>query len=95
MATIYQLVGFVNGFNKKTKQWESLYTITKVYIGKKGLKTAYKDFETFKKEVENGLNIVGIKYSDVRGKVEIQKPRTLKNGTLAYWQRIFYSILTL
>ena len=31
---IYQLVAFVNAFNRYTKRWESLHNITKVYVGK-------------------------------------------------------------
>lgn len=82
---IYQLVSFVNAFNRNTKQWESLHNETKVYIGAEGLKSAYIDFESQKKEVTFYLQQQLRKYSDKRGKVELQIPHIHENGTLAYW----------
>jgi len=84
-TNIYQIVSFVNAFNKRTKKWESLHNITKVYIGKAGIKTAYQDFESQKNEVQFYLQQNLSKYSDVRGKVEIQIPHIHENGSLAYW----------
>jgi hypothetical protein len=82
---IYQIVSFVNAFNKRTKNWESLHSVTKVYIGKEGLKTAYIDFEEQKREVQFYLQQNLSKYSDKRAKVEIQIPHIHENGSLAYW----------
>jgi hypothetical protein len=83
---IYQLVAFVNAYNKNSKQWESLHNITKVYVGKEGLKTAYFEFEIQQKEVQFYLQQNFLKYSDVRGKVELQIPHIHENGSLAYWR---------
>ena len=47
---IYQLVSFVNAYNKRTKKWESLHNVTKVFVGKEGLKTAFFEFEKYRKE---------------------------------------------
>jgi hypothetical protein len=85
MKKIYQLVSFVNAYNKKTKQWESLHSVTKIYIGKKGLETAYFEFEQQQKEVQFYLQQNSRKYSDLRSKVEIQIPHIHENGSLAYW----------
>lgn len=82
---IYQLVSFVNAYNKNTKRWESLHNIKKVYVGKEGLKTAYFEFEVQQKEVSFFLQQNLRKYSDVRGKVEVQIPHIHENGSLAYW----------
>lgn len=83
---IYQLVSYVNAYNKRTKQWESLRSVTNVYAGAEGLKTAYRDFENEKNQFHQ-LTTVGNwnKYSDTRGKVEIHVPHIHENGTLAYW----------
>ena len=90
---IYQLVSFANGYNKRAKKWESLRSVTKVFIGPKGLKTAYKEFETEQREVKFFENWEGgSKYSEVRAKVEIQIPHIHENGSLAYWgDKILYS----
>jgi len=82
---IYQLVSFVNAFNKNTKKWENLHSETKVYIGPKGLKTAYAEFENQQREVDFYLQQNLRKYSDTRVKVEIQIPHVHENVSLAYW----------
>lgn len=84
-AKIYQLVSFVNAYNKRTKKWESLRNIKNVYVGTEGLKTAYFDFE---KEVNEQKYYQGVnlsKYSEIRGKAEIQEPHIHNDGTLAYF----------
>lgn len=83
---IYQLVSFVNAFNKRTKKWESLRSVQNVYVGKEGLSTAYSQFEKEKKEVrfyENGY--YESKYSEVRVKVEIHIPHIHEDGSLGYY----------
>lgn len=82
---VYQLIAFVNAYNKRTKKWESLHNVTKVYIGKEGLKTAFLEFEEQQKEVVFYTQQQPRKYNDIRGKVEIQIPHVHKNGSLAYW----------
>jgi hypothetical protein len=82
---IYQLVSFVNAFNKKAKRWESLHNVSKVYVGKEGLKTAYAEFEKEKNRYESVVNWLPSKYSEARGKVEVQEPHIHENGSLAYW----------
>jgi hypothetical protein len=83
---IYQLVSFVNAWNKRQKKWESLRSVIKVYVGKEGLKTAYQDYERELSEYKQ-LTTVGnwTRYGDARGKVEIHEPHIHDNGTLAYW----------
>jgi hypothetical protein len=83
---IYQLVSYVNAYNKRTKQWESLHSSMKVYVGAAGLKTAYAHFEQEKNRYHQ-LTTVGNwnKYSETRGKVELHIPHVHENGTLAYW----------
>lgn len=83
---LFQLVSFANAFNKRTKKWESLRSVTKVYVGNEGLLSAKYDFETEKNECRyletcNNWN----KYSEVRAKVEINIPHIHENGTLAYF----------
>lgn len=83
---IYQLVSFASAFNKRTKKWESLRSVQKVYVGSNGLKTAYFEFDREKLEVqfyENGYYTT--KYSEVRVKVEIHEPHIHENGSLAYY----------
>ena len=82
---VYQLIAFVNAYNKNSKRWESLHNVTKVYIGKEGLKTAYAEFEDQKKEVVFYTQQHLKKYSETRGKVELQIPHVHENGSLAYW----------
>jgi hypothetical protein len=86
MKKIYQLVSYVNAWNKKKKEWESLRSVTNVYVGKEGLKTAHIHFEN---EVSwyKSLTTVGNwnKYGETRGKVELHEPHVHDNGTLAYW----------
>lgn len=48
---IYQLVSYVNAYNKRMKKWETLRTVSNIYVGAEGLKTAYRDFETEKKSI--------------------------------------------
>lgn len=83
---IYQLVSFVNAWNKRAKKWDSLKSITIVYAGKEGLKTAIKEFE---RQVDQHKHITTVgnwnKYSETRGKVELHEPHIHENGTLAYW----------
>lgn len=83
---IYQLVSYVNAFNKRSKKWESLRSVTNIYAGKEGLKTAYQEFEREKNEYQQ-LTTVGNwrKYSETRGKVEVHEPHIHENGSLAYW----------
>jgi hypothetical protein len=82
---IYQLVAFVNGYNKRKKQWESLHRETIVLVGREGLKYAYHEFEHQKREVDFWLQQKPGKYREFRGKVEIQIPHVHSNGQLAYW----------
>lgn len=82
---IYQIVSFVNAYNKRLEKWESLHNVTKVYIGKEGLKTAFLEFEQEQKEVIFWLQQQPRKYREIRGKVEIQIPHIHQNGSLAYW----------
>lgn len=86
MKKVYQLVSYVNAWNKRTKQWESLRSVTTVYIGKEGLKTAYDHFESEVSKYKQ-LTTVGNwnKYGETRGKVELHEPHVHENGTLAYW----------
>ncbi len=83
---IYQLVSYVNAYNKRLKKWESLRSVTTVYAGKEGLKTAYSEFEREVVQYKH-LTTVGNwnKYSETRGKVEVQEPHIHDNGMLAYW----------
>jgi len=83
---IYQLVSFVNAWNKRTKKWESLRSVTKIFAGREGLKTAYAIFNDEIKQYEY-LTTVGNwnKYGETRGKVEIQEPHIHENGEIAYW----------
>jgi hypothetical protein len=82
---IYQLISFVNAFNKRSKKWESLRNITKVFVGKEGLKSAYFEFENEVREQKYYNEISLTNYSEIKGKVEVHKPHVHKNGTLAYW----------
>jgi len=83
---IYQLVSYVNAYNKRLKKWESLRSVTTVYAGKEGLKTAYNEFE---REVSKYKELTTVgnwnKYSETRGKVEVHEPHIHENGMLAYW----------
>ena len=83
---IYQLVSYVNAFNKRTKKWDSLRSVTVLYCGSEGLETAYKEFEV---EVGNYKHLTTVgnwnKYSETRGKVELHEPHIHENGTFAYW----------
>lgn len=83
---IYQLVSYVNAYNKRLKKWESLRSVTIVYAGKEGLKTACSEFEREVNEYKQ-LTTVGNwnKYSETRGKVELHEPHIHENGMLAYW----------
>lgn len=83
---IYQLVSYLNGFNKRTKQWESLYSETTIAVGREGLKTLYREFEKeqIKNSYERSVNNWR-KYSEVRGKVELHEPHIHDNGTIAWW----------
>jgi hypothetical protein len=83
---IYQLVSYLNGYNKRKKCWESLHSETTIAVGKEGLKTLYKDFEreTSKNKYNRTVNNWN-KYSEVRGKVELHEPHIHENGKLAYW----------
>jgi hypothetical protein len=83
---VYQLVSYLNGYNKRKKQWENLHSVTIVAVGKAGLKTLCKEFEAEKsrQEYERSCNNWR-KYSEVRGKVELQEPHVHENGKLAYW----------
>ncbi len=83
---IYQLVSYVNAWNKRKKEWESLRSETTVYVGTAGLITAHKHFELEVSKYKE-LTTVGNwnKYGETRGKVELHEPHVHKNGTLAYW----------
>jgi hypothetical protein len=85
MKKIYQLVCFVNAWNKRTKQWENLRSVTKVYVGKEGLKTAYIHFDNEKREYQFIIGQNLSKYGAKVGKVEIQEPFIHPDGSLAYW----------
>ena len=82
---IYQLVSFVNAYNKRTKKWESLRSIQKVYVGAEGLKTAYFEFEKEVNEQKYYEQISLPKYREIRGKAEIQEPHIHNDGSLAYY----------
>lgn len=83
---IYQLVSYVNAWNKRSKEWESLRSVTTIYIGRAGLKTAYAHFEREVREYENAITVNNCnKYGETRGKVELHEPHVHENGTLAYW----------
>jgi hypothetical protein len=82
---IYQLVSFVNAYNKKTKQWESQRSVSKIFAGKEGLKTAHFEFENEKREYEFIMQQHFSKHSDKRGKVELHIPHIHNNGSIAYW----------
>lgn len=83
---IYQLVSYVNAWNKRKKEWESLRSETTVYVGKVGLQTATEHFE---REVGKYIETTTVgnwhKYGETRGKVELHEPHVHENGTLAYW----------
>ena len=83
---IYQLVSFVNAYNKRLKKWDSLRSVTTLYVGKEGLKTAINEFEREVSQYKQ-LTTVGNwnKYSETRGKVEVHEPHVHSNGALAYW----------
>ena len=83
---VYQLVSFVNAWNKRLKKWESLHSVTRLYAGVNGLKTAYNDFET-ECNYYHQFTTVGNwnKYNQTRGKVELHIPHIHENGTFAYW----------
>lgn len=83
---IYQLVSYLNAYNKRKNEWESLYTETIIAVGRNGLKTLTEKFES-EKSKNNYQRTVGNwnKYSDVRGKVELQEPHIHENGQIAYW----------
>jgi len=84
-SKIYQLVSFVNAWNKRTKQWESLRSISKVYVGAEGLKSALIEFENETKEFEFLTQQHLSKHGEKRGKVELHEPHVHNNGSLAYW----------
>ena len=83
---IYQLVSYANSYNKRTKKWESQRSVQQVYADKMGLQTAYTDFEREKSLIHNLRTCNNFnKYSEIRGKVELQVPHIHENGTFAYW----------
>ena len=82
---IYQLISFVNAYNKRQKKWESLRWVAKTYIGKEGLKSALFELE---KEINEQKYYEGVKlskYSEIRGKAEVHIPHIHDDGSLAYW----------
>ena len=85
MKKIYQLVSFVNAYNKRTQKWESLHNVTKVFVGKEGLKTALFELEKEINEQKYYNQISLSKYSEIRGKAEVHEPHIHENGSLAYW----------
>lgn len=76
---IYQLVSFVNAFNKRTKKWESLRSVQNVYVGKEGLSTAYSQMENLRefiliydsgfKEITRHYDIKNVKECYLNNKV--------------------------
>ena len=83
---IYQVYSFINAHNKRTGKWESLMHSQTVYIGKAGLETAYDKFNNDVNEFKfHETTFRKAKYSEMRGKVEIQEPHIHENGQLAYW----------
>ena len=82
---IYQLISFVNAWNKYTKKWENLRSVTKVYVGKAGLKSAYFEFDNEVRECSFFTGQHLRKHGEKRYKVEIQEPHIHENGSLAYW----------
>jgi hypothetical protein len=91
---IYQLTCFVNGWVKRSKTWETLYSFQKIYVGREGLKAAYAEFETQNNKFNyyrttGNWNRIG----DVRGKCELHIPHIHEDGTIAYWgDKILQSI---
>ena len=83
---IYQVIGFVNAFNKRTRRWENQHSFSQLYIGKAGYESALYDFDKQKNEVQfyrtcNNHN----KYNDIRGKAELHTPHVHDNGQFANW----------
>lgn len=83
---IYQLLSYVNAYNKRTKTWESIRRTQKIYAGRQGLKTALSEFE---REVGQYKYVTTVgnwnKYGDTRGKAELTEPHIHENGEIAYW----------
>ena len=82
---VYQLIAYVNGWNKKTKKWEQIYHFNKFYVGKEGLSSAHFEYDKQLKEYEFAMTCLPSKYKEARGKVEINVPHVHKDGSLAYW----------
>lgn len=83
---IYQLTCFVNGWVKRKKVWESLYSFTKIYVGEAGLKTATSDFERQKEQFKHYRSVGNWnRIGDVRGKCELHEPHIHDDGSIAYW----------
>ena len=83
---IYQLVSFVNAYNKRTKKWESLRSIKEVFIGPEGLKTAYhRHNEEVNEYIFIETTFRSSKYREMRGKVEVHEPHIHENGSMAYY----------
>lgn len=85
MKKIYRVLGFVNGYNKKTKQWEQIFHTETIYKGKEGLKTAHQDFKRELENVKFACSQHDSKYSDTRGKIELHEPHFHDNGQMSYW----------
>jgi len=87
MATkIYQLTCFVNGWVKRSREWESLHSFTKLYVGKEGLITALAEFERQKNKFHQARTVGNWRrIGEVRGKCELHIPHIHEDGTIAYW----------
>lgn len=83
---IYQLVSYVNAYNKRKKAWEPLRNERKIYRGTNGLQTASAEYryEVNKyKFIETSIDLN--KYREMRGKVELHIPHFHDNGAISYW----------
>lgn len=85
MKKIYRVLGFVNGYNKKTKRWEQIFHTETIYIGKEGFKTAHQDFKRELENVKFACSQHNSKYREVRSKIELHEPYFYPNGSMAYY----------
>jgi hypothetical protein len=83
---IYQLINFLNAKNRRSGEWEYIVNETTVAVGREGLKTLQGKFtQTCKRQEFLRETISSRKYSDIRGKVEINQAHIMTNGELANW----------
>lgn len=82
---IYQVIAYVNGWNKKTSRWEQLHHFNKFYVGKEGLASAHIEYDKQLKEYQFATTCLPSKYREARGKVEINVPHIHNDGSFAYY----------